>query len=141
MKQNSIFILFYYSNVKFWLTIRQHACFPSMKPFGMALAARISYLQTSTTFNELDEATLKINSFLISDLNGKFSFCFVSVSMRIMSVHCPPVVTMRNYNTTLMWLKNTNYFTFCNPAANYIYKKVMFISGELTTWCQEFHTV
>lgn len=28
------------------LTIKQHACFPSMKPFGMALAARISYLRT-----------------------------------------------------------------------------------------------
>lgn len=31
------------------LTIRQHACFPSMKPLGMALAARISYLQKGPT--------------------------------------------------------------------------------------------
>ena len=28
------------------LTIRMQACFPSMKPLGMALAARISYLET-----------------------------------------------------------------------------------------------
>ena len=28
------------------LTIRMQACFPSMKPLGMAFAARISYLET-----------------------------------------------------------------------------------------------
>lgn len=28
------------------LTMRMQACFPSMKPFGMAFAARISYLET-----------------------------------------------------------------------------------------------
>lgn len=81
---SSYYFIIVTSFLKFWLTIRQHACFPSMKPFGMALAARISYLQTRTTFNEtskrsvtqiyttiyilnevccdLDEATLKINS-------------------------------------------------------------------------------
>lgn len=171
VKQNSIFILFFYSNVIF--KVLAHHQTARLLPVHEALrdgvgsqnlvSANKNNIQwniktisnTNLHYNLHFELSLlrfgrshTQNKLMVNSVDFRFKwkvlllFCFcLNDWWRIMSVHCPPVVTMWNYNTTLMWLKNTNYFTFYNPAANYIYKKVMFISGELTTWCQEFHTV